>query len=571
MDHKLTYTLALGSLVLTGSALATEPTWTDWKLEGRPNVLVISMDDLGYGQLNFDPSVWNKDLLAKLPVAQRYKVDVDAAIEAAKKSTPTLAALQAQGVTFTQAFVSHGVSGPSRTSFMTAKFASRLGVYSNEDSEAGVSPDELFLPRLFQEYGYETSAFGKWHMAKLRNVPVPPEQKTRDYHDNRSQYASDQTQPQTRGFSHFFGFHGSGASYYNSPALFKDRTNVKAEGYIADQITDEAIKRIERAGDEPFFVYLAYNAPHIPLEKHAPEKYRVFNTGNEEVDKYYEAIYAVDQNVKRVVDLLQKEGKLDNTIVMFWSDNGSVYDAPLPLNGNFVKGNKGQTFNGGVHIPAFISWPARLKPQVYKQMVGTVDFLPTALEAADIPVPQGLDGVPLLKFLQTKKVEGPALTKPIFPVAKAEEAKTEAAQASDKPLLPHEYLIWITPRALHWSVANKDFWEGYDAFIQYKTPDGQNPKGSDYIEKKSPLAWTVRSNQYSLHYSTKEQEFELYDLHNDPREENNLAAQKPQVVQELLDVFKKYLNEQAATPITELNVEKLKALKEQMLTVKVTK
>lgn len=503
----------------------------EWSAKDKPNVLIIGMDDLGYGQLNYDEKAFDKKVLAEKVIPERYQVDVDKAIEAAKKSTPNLRKLQDQGVMMSQTYVCHGVSGPSRSSFMTAQFPSRFGVYSNDDSEKGVPLDHKFLAELFQNYGYETTAIGKWHVGEITNVPVPPEKQTRDYHDNFTTYCNEPYQPQNRGFDYFMGFHPAGAAYYNSPSLFRNREHIEAKGYITDQLTDEAIDRIKHAKDAPFFMYLAYNAPHIPLEKHAPEKYRVFNTGNEEVDKYYESIYAVDSNVGRIVDTLKKEGKLDNTIIFFFSDNGSVIDAPLPMNGIF-QGNKGETFNGGVHIPGFVTWKNGLKPGQYDKMVSLIDYLPTALGAAQIPIPEDwqkqLDGVNLLPYLQNENTGN-----------------------------PHDYLLWAQPRAFHWDPKNIDFWRDYDLYV---TGESDYYPKNPYMERLSDFSWTVRDNNWTLHYYLGDNTYELYDTVNDPKEENNLADQHPEVISSLKKVMHDYLVNKATKPNTENNLPKYEQL-----------
>lgn len=504
---------------------------TEYKTQGKPNVLIISMDDLGYGQLNFDEKAFDKKVLAEKVIPDRYKVDVDKAIEAAKKSTPNLRKLQDQGVMLTQDFVCHGVSGPSRAGFMTSEFPSRFGIYSNDDAQDGVSVDHKFLAELFQNHGYDTSAIGKWHLGRITNVPVPKEKQTRDYHDNFTTFCDEPFQPQNRGFDYFMGFHAAGTAYYNSPSLFRNREVVPAEGYITDQLTDEALGRIKAAGEDPFFIYLAYNAPHIPLEKHAPEKYRVFNTGNEEVDKYYESIYAVDSNIGRIIDELEKTGKLENTVIMFFSDNGSVIDAPLPMNGIFT-GNKGETFNGGVHIPGFITWKAGLKAGKYNKMVSTVDYMPTALAAAGIEIPtewkEKIDGVNLLPYL-TKEVKGN----------------------------PHSELYWAQPRAFHWDPINIPFWRDYDKYV---TGESDYYPVNPYMESLSEFSWTVRDNTWTLHYYVGDNSYALYDSVKDPQEIHNVAEKHPEVVKKLKAKMRTYLTTKAVKPNTANNLPKYEQL-----------
>ncbi|MDU8924388.1 sulfatase-like hydrolase/transferase [Pasteurellaceae bacterium LIM206] len=502
---------------------------TEYTLKGKPNIILISMDDLGYGQLNYDEKAFNKDVLKDQVVPERYQVTLDKAIEAARKSTPTLHALQESGVELTQGFVAHGVSGPSRAAMMTSRFPSRYGIYSNDDAQDGISADETYLAELLQDYGYETSAIGKWHLCRITNVPVPEDKQTRDYHDNFTTYCDEPFQPQKRGFDYFFGFHASGVSYYNSPSLFENRERAAAEGYVTDQFTDKAIQRLKEAGDKPVFIYLAYNAPHIPLEQPAPEKYQIFNTGNSEVDNYYASVYAVDQNVKRILEELKKEGKDKNTLIMFTSDNGAVIDSPMPMNGQF-KGFKGETQQGGVHTPMFINWPAQFGHEVYNQMVSATDFMPTALAAAGIPVPKKLadklDGVNLLPYLKG-------------------ENKGE----------PHKYLFWAQPKAFHWDTVNIPFWHNYDKYVTGQSDDyPDNP----YMEKLSKFTWTVRDKDWVLHYYIGDGKLTLYKA-DDLQEKNELSAKYPDVVKRLKAETNKFLLS-ASKPNTENNVPKYQDL-----------
>ncbi len=300
-----------------------------------------------------------------------------------------------------------GIPQPSRAAIMTGRAPARFGVYSNTDAQDGIPLTETFLPELFQNHGYYTAAVGKWHLSKISNVPVPEDKQTRDYHDNFTTFSAEEWQPQNRGFDYFMGFHAAGTAYYNSPSLFKNREHVPAKGYISDQLTDEAIGVVDRAKtlDQPFMLYLAYNAPHLPNDNPAPDQYqKQFNTGSQTADNYYASVYSVDQGVKRILEQLKKNGQYDNTIILFTSDNGAVIDGPLPLNGA-QKGYKSQTYPGGTHTPMFMWWKGKLQPGNYDKLISAMDFYPTALDAADISIPKDLklDGVSLLPWLQDKK------------------------------------------------------------------------------------------------------------------------------------------------------------------------
>lgn len=189
---------------------------TEYSTKGKPNIIVLTMDDLGYGQLPFDKGSFDPKTMKNREVVDTYKIGIDKAIEAAQKSTPTLLSLMDEGVRFTNGYVAHGVSGPSRAAIMTGQAPARFGVYSNTDAQDGIPLTETFLPELFQNHGYYTAAVGKWHLSKISNVPVPEDKQTRDYHDNFTTFSAEEWQPQNRGFDYFMGFHAAGTAYYNS-------------------------------------------------------------------------------------------------------------------------------------------------------------------------------------------------------------------------------------------------------------------------------------------------------------------------------------------------------------------
>lgn len=508
---------------------------SEYSLKGKPNIIVFVLDDLGYGQVDYDENAFNKDYLSKMEIPKRYQAPVDKAIEAAKKSTPTIRSLADNGVRLKQGFVAHGVSGPSRAAIMTGRLPARFGIYSNNDVAQGVPTSEKFLAEELRNHGYYTAAIGKWHMCRNARVAVPEEKRTRDYHDNATIYCNEPFQPQNRGFDYFFGFHASGAAYYNSPSLFRNRERAEPEGYLTEQITNEAITQLEKAhrDNEPAFLYVAYNAPHIPLQHDAPKEYQIFNTGNHQVDNYYAYVYAADQGIKRILEQLKKEGELDNTLIFFTSDNGSVIDAPLPMNGVF-KGFKGETYQGGVHVPLIVSWPKGIKAgENYDKLVSTTDILPTALAAAGIKIPADeaarLDGINLLPYLDGEK----------------------------KGEVPHQYLYWVQPLAYHWDTINIPFWEGYDDFI-----DGNRdaPPNNPNLEKDSKFTWTVRDNDWTLHYYAGDNTYRLYK-NTDTAETDNLYSKEPKVAARLKAAIHDYLIN-SAMPLTDNNVPKYKQLLE---------
>ncbi|HGU4991425.1 TPA: sulfatase [Escherichia coli] len=516
---------------------------TEYSTKGKPNIIVLTMDDLGYGQLPFDDSSFDPKTMDNRNVVDTYKIGIDKAIEAAKKSTPTLAALMDEGVKFTNGYVAHGVSGPSRAAILTARAPARFGVYSNSDAQDGIPLEETFLSELLQNHGYYTAAIGKWHLSKISNVGVPEEKQTRDYHDNFTTFSAEEWQPQNRGFNYFMGYHASGVSLYNSPSLFRNRENIKAEGYISDQLTDEAIGVIDRASklEQPFMIYLAYSAPHLPNDQPAPKNYQEkFNTGSKTADNYYASIYSVDQGVKKILNTLKEKGQYDNTIILFTSDNGAVIDGPLPLNGAQA-GYKGQPYPGGMHTPMFMWWNGKLKTGDYDKLVSSMDFYPTALDAADIKLPASLklDGVSLLPYVQ-----------------KGADKKSAAGE-------PHKYLSWITSYSHWWDEENTAFWNGYHKFVRKESDDyPHNP----HTEDLSQFAYTVRSNDYSLVYTYAENKLALYDI-NDLQQTKDLSASHPDVVKNMKAVMIDFITS-SQKPISDINQAKFENIKKSLTNVK---
>jgi uncharacterized sulfatase len=179
--------------------------------------------------------------------------------------------------------------------------------------------------------------------------------------------------------------------------------------YNTDLFTRQAMGFMERTLDEgkPFFVELALHTAHLPLDVDAPEQYaRRFNTGDESIDRFYSHIYAVDESIRRIVDMLKSRGQWDNTLLFFMSDNGATCkvgggDLSLVPGNGMYQGHKGQYFLGGIRVPLLVVWPERIRTaRLVGQAVSLMDVMPTALEAAGAAVPEGLDGRSLLPVLE---------------------------------------------------------------------------------------------------------------------------------------------------------------------------
>ncbi|MGS4883101.1 sulfatase family protein [Photobacterium damselae] len=466
MNLSSTKKTVVASLVAAACVAAPVTTFAAKQAE-QPNVLLVIMDDLGTGQLDFALDSLDKTELAKRPVPARYQGDLDKMIDAAHRAMPNVAKLAQNGVKMTNAFVAHPVCGPSRAGIFTGRYPTSFGTYSNDDALQGVPLDIKLLPALFQENGYRTANIGKWHNAKIASKDkVAEDARTRDYHDIQIPVIGKGFGPEERGFDYSYSFYASGAALWNSPAIYQNGKNIPAPGYLTHNLTNEALKFIEDSGDKPFFINLAYSVPHIPLEQASPAKYMDrFNTGNVEADKYFAAINAADEGLGQIMALLKQKGELDNTLIFFLSDNGAVHESPMPMNG-MDRGFKGQMYNGGVRVPFVAAWPNHI-PAGGKSdtLISALDILPTALKAAGISIPQDM------------KVDG----QDIMPVlaGKAEQS-------------PHKYIYWAGPGAKHYSEENDPFWYGYWKWITYESDTiPSNPN----LEKLSKGSWAIRESR----------------------------------------------------------------------------
>ncbi|WP_188012983.1 sulfatase family protein [Photobacterium damselae] len=509
MNLSSTKKTVVASLVAAACVAAPVTTFAAKQAE-QPNVLLVIMDDLGTGQLDFALDSLDKTELAKRPVPARYQGDLDKMIDAAHRAMPNVAKLAQNGVKMTNAFVAHPVCGPSRAGIFTGRYPTSFGTYSNDDALQGVPLDIKLLPALFQENGYRTANIGKWHNAKIASKDkVAEDARTRDYHDIQIPVIGKGFGPEERGFDYSYSFYASGAALWNSPAIYQNGKNIPAPGYLTHNLTNEALKFIEDSGDKPFFINLAYSVPHIPLEQASPAKYMDrFNTGNVEADKYFAAINAADEGLGQIMALLKQKGELDNTLIFFLSDNGAVHESPMPMNG-MDRGFKGQMYNGGVRVPFVAAWPNHI-PAGGKSdtLISALDILPTALKAAGILIPQDM------------KVDG----QDIMPVlaGKAEQS-------------PHKYIYWAGPGAKHYSEENDPFWYGYWKWITYESDTiPSNPN----LEKLSKGSWAIRDQDWALYfYDDGSNKVKLFNDKLDPSESKDLAQKYPEKVVEMKNAF----------------------------------
>ncbi len=316
----------------------------------QPNIVIILSDDQGWGDLSVNG---NSNL-----------------------ATPNIDSLAKDGALFDRFYVC-AVCSPTRAEFLTGRYHPRGGVTSTGGGGERLNLDEITIAQTFKSAGYATAAFGKWH--------------------NGSQFPY---HPKARGFDEFYGFCSGHWGHYFSPMLDHNGEMVRGNGFGVDDFTDQAMAFMEKHRPKPFFCYIPYNTPHSPMQ--VPDQfYKKFE--NAKLDNHTKAAYAmcenIDWNVGRILMKLEDLNIAENTIVIYFSDNGP--------NGNRwngeMKGKKGSTDEGGVRVPFLIRWPARIKPGTrVPQISAAIDLLPTLSDIAGIkPVgDKPLDGISLRPLLE---------------------------------------------------------------------------------------------------------------------------------------------------------------------------
>ena len=356
MKKQYTGVLA-GALVLALAAHASAVT------PSKPNIIVLLSDDAGYHEFSMQGS-------KTIP-------------------TPRIDSIAANGVRFTDGYVSGCVCSPSRAGLLTGRYQERFGhefnippAYSESN---GLPLAEKTVADALKGAGYRTIALGKWH---LGYAPT--------FH------------PMERGFTDYYGFLQGSRSYWplekggKLNQLLRDRTPVKPEkfDYMTDELGHQACTYIRKHKDQPFFMYLAFNATHAPM--HATKEDLAKTGGN----KLAAMTIALDRAVGYVLDELKTDGLLESTLVFFINDNGGAHghdNAPL-------HGHKGSTWEGGIRVPYALQWPGTIpKGQVYTAPVISLDIFATAMACAGVNKAPGkpLDGVNLIPFVTGKQTDRP--------------------------------------------------------------------------------------------------------------------------------------------------------------------
>lgn len=329
----------------------------------QPNVIVIVADDLGYGDI--------------------------AAFGNSIVQTPNLDRMAAEGVTLTQHYSASPICAPARASLLTGRYNHRTGavdVPSNRGLDR-IALSETTIADLFRSAGYATGMVGKWHNGA---------------HDMRYH-------PNARGFDEFAGFLNGGMDYWQWVLDYNGTPRPSDCRYLTDVFSQEAVEFVRRHRKEPFFLYLAYNAPHAPLQapEELVERYRRTGELTIAVSAIYAMIERMDAGIGQLNEALESLGLLDDTLVLFTSDNGPAMggtgdDCADRYNGPF-SGNKYDVLEGGIRVPAIVRWPSGLRSGTCcDSLVHFTDWLPTlyGLTGGEAPDGLSLDGDNVISLLR---------------------------------------------------------------------------------------------------------------------------------------------------------------------------
>lgn len=433
----LLLTLAVG-----GTFAAADP--------ARPNIVLILADDLGYADVGCFG-------------AQGFQ-------------TPHLDRMAAEGRKFTSFYVAQAVCGASRAALLTGCYPNRIGMLGAPSHKArhGIHPDEVLLPELCKQRGYAAAMYGKWHLGHHRpSLPI--------HH----------------GFDEYFGlpysndmwpFHPeTPGAYPDLPLIEGDQTALspvtpEIQTRLTTWYTERAVKFIEEHHDQPFFLYVAHAMPHVPL--FVSDKF----AGQSAQGLYGDVVMEIDWGVGEITRALQRHGLLDNTLMIFTSDNG-----PWLSYGNHagsagpLREGKGTTWEGGVRVPCLMRWPARIPAgTVCEELCATIDLVPTIANLIGAALPEHpIDGRDILPLL----VQEPPPPTPHESFLYYWGQELQAIRSGDWKLhFPHEY------RSL-------------------TGPPGRDGKPAGYSQRRTGLA--------------------LYNLREDVGESTNVADQHPDVVARL--------------------------------------
>ena len=451
----------------------------DWPIaesdlkEGKPNIILILADDLGFNDVSYyNGGAADGSLL-----------------------TPHIDSLAKEGVAFLNGYAASPVCSPSRAAIMTGRYSSRYGFeftpypaqaarimnLLRQDGElgtinlegvqwdevgltvGGLPNEEITIAEMLKENGYYTAHIGKWHLGGFTDGMMPNDQGFDDSLMLNSSLYFPKNHPDIVNAKIDSSVEDMVWASSQYAASFNGSKPFKPGGYITDYYTDEAVKVIDNNKDRPFFLYLGHFAPHNPLQSLKKDYEKHSHMENHTLQVYAGMIEALDRSIGKILSALEKNGLTENTLIIFTSDNGGAGYIGLDNINKPYRGWKLTHFEGGMHIPFFAKWPAKIKKGMkYDKRIHHTDIFSTILGAANIEHPKEItiDGVNLIPFLNDEK-------------------RGE----------PHETLYWKNVT--------------YQAIIHDN--------------------WKLMRSKYP-----KEKEY-LYNLGKDPYEQSNLAMSEPEI------------------------------------------
>lgn len=407
------------------------------------NVVFILADDLGFGDLSSYGST--------------------------EIHTPNIDRIASEGVKFTQFYANAPECTPTRSALMSGQYQQRFGglecaiglgdvgrydeaIWLQKRGELGLPPSVITMPRILKSGSYDTAIVGKWHLGYLPKFS-----------------------PNRHGFDEFYGILGGNADYFQHTegtelaCFYHNDKPIQQEGYMTDLLTGHAVEWLKQRSKNPFFLYLPYTCPHIPLQGPGDSGKPLDNQSHE---RYRKMIERMDRGVGEVLDQINRMGAAGNTLVIFTSDNGAI---PVGRNAPF-RGFKSSVWEGGIRMPCMARLPGVISPGSTTRQVGlSMDWLPTILAATGMAAPAGkkMDGVNLLPVLKQEKEP---FARTVFWRYKRLEARRKAVRSGD-----WKY-VWDTGKEeLHNLAEDPD--ESKDLL-------GQRPEIAADLRKKL-VAWEV--------------------------------------------------------------------------------
>jgi arylsulfatase A-like enzyme len=442
----LILSLCISAVIMTCHPQHTDNAQTGSPASGKPNVVIIIPDDLGWHDVGYNGS---------------------------SVMTPNIDKLASAGVRLDQHYVMPTCT-PTRVSLMTGRYPSRYGILGPDYGEV-IDMGDPTLASVLADNGYSTHISGKWHMGS------PPYTPLKYGFQTSYGYFDGQIDPYTHEYKQETPLTDRRSWHRNDEYLDE-------EGHATDLITQEALRVIESGSDKPFFLYVAYSVPHFPLDEPDEWMHLYDDVALSPSRRWFAAsVSHMDYGIGQIVEALQRSGKIENTLLLFISDNGGQHSwysdteyrgkyAAKPhrvLGNNFpLRGWKGDLYEGGIRVPALVHWPAGLKSGVVDRPVHVSDWLPTICEIVgctdDLPV-RDIDGQSVLPVLEGEDITG--------------------------------------GHSMYW---------------------------------KTRAASAVRDGKWKLLVHHQNAAAELYDLENDFRESRDLSGDEPEVLKRLLDLLESF-------------------------------